>query len=149
MFLSLPDEVAYLKMARRLVYPAGPVCLFALKINDTIIATTFCLTRERRMIGQIISHEGGSWHTYSPGHLLANVTCEWCFANGLQMFDFGIGDESYKNDYCDIAIKLWQAEIPANVRGLIASHWHAAGDWRRERRRRSTVESRSNTDPCG
>jgi len=140
MCLTLAEEVAYVKMARRRVYPSGPVCLFALKINDTIIATTFCLLIEQRLIAQFISDEG-SWRPYSPGHLILNMICEWCFANRLQLFDFGIGDEPYKNDYCDIAIRLWQAEIPANVRGLIASHWRAAGDWRRERRRRFALES--------
>ena len=140
--LGLPDEVAYLEMARRLVYPAGPVCLFALKINDTIIATEFCLLREQWMIGQIISHEGGSWLTYAPGHLLNTMVCEWCFANGIQVLDFGIGDYPYKNDYCDVVIKLWQAELPANMRGRLASHWRAAGDWKRERRRRFALGSR-------
>lgn len=134
MFATLPDEVAYFRMARRLVYPAGPVCLFALRINDTIVATAFCLLRENWIIGHVFSHERGSWQTYSPGHLLTNMVCEWCFANQVETFDFGIGDEPYKKDYCDIVMNLSKAEIPANVRGLVSSHWRAAGDWRRARR---------------
>ena len=138
-FLSLPHQVACLKMARRLIYPAGPVCLFALKINDTVVATALCLLREGWLTGQLFAHERGSWRSYSLGHLLTNMICEWCFANRLQVFDFGIGDEPYKNNYCEITIRLWQAEIPANARGLIASHWRAAGDWRRERRLQSAI----------
>jgi CelD/BcsL family acetyltransferase involved in cellulose biosynthesis len=142
--LGLPDEVAYLKMARRLVYPAGPVCLFALKINDSVIATEFCLLRERWMIGQLLSHEPGSWQTYAPGHLLNTMVCEWCFANGIAVLDFGIGDYPYKKEYCDVMIKLSRAELPANMRGRLGSRWRAAGDWRRERSRRLALQSRSN-----
>jgi CelD/BcsL family acetyltransferase involved in cellulose biosynthesis len=141
--LSLPDEVAYLKLARRLIYPAGPVCLFALKINDTVVATEFCLLRERWMIGQLLSHEGGSWQTYAPGHLLNTMVCQWCFANGIQVLDFGIGDYPYKNEYCDVMIPLWRVELSGNMKGRWASHWRAAGDWRRERRVRFALESRS------
>ena len=139
----MPDEVAYLKAARRLVYPAGPVCLFALKVDDTVIATEFCLLREGWMIGQLVSHEPGSWQTYAPGHILNTMVCEWCFANGIEVLDFGIGDYPYKKEYCDVMIKLSRAELPANMRGHLASYWRAAGDWRRERRRRFALESRS------
>jgi CelD/BcsL family acetyltransferase involved in cellulose biosynthesis len=141
--LSLPDEVAYLKLARNLVYPAGPVCLFALKINDTVVATEFCLLRERWMIGQLLAHERGSWQTFAPGHLLNTMVCEWCFANGIEVLDFGIGDYPYKNEYCDVMIQLWRAELPGNIKGRLASHWRAAGNWRRERGRRVALESRS------
>jgi CelD/BcsL family acetyltransferase involved in cellulose biosynthesis/SAM-dependent methyltransferase len=141
--LSLPDEVAYLKAARRLIYPNGPVCLFALKVDDTVIATEFCLLRERWMIGQLLSHEAGSWQPYAPGHILNTMVCEWCFANGIEVLDFGIGDYPYKKEYCNAMIKLARAELPANMRGRLASYWRTAGDWRRERRQRFALESRS------
>jgi CelD/BcsL family acetyltransferase involved in cellulose biosynthesis len=139
MFATLPDEVAYLKGARKLVYPSGPVCLFALKINDTVVATALCLIRDRWMTGLIFSHERGRWRSYAPGHLLMNMICEWCFENQLEIFDFGIGDELYKNDYCDLEIKLWEAKIPVNIKGVLAFYWRAAGDWRRAHRRRFSL----------
>jgi CelD/BcsL family acetyltransferase involved in cellulose biosynthesis len=144
--LTLPEEVAYMKIARRHLYPAGPVCLFALKVNDTVIAVTFCLLMERRLIAQFVSDEK-SWRPYSPGHLILNMICEWCFVNQLQILDFGIGDESYKNDYCDITIRLRRAEIPANVKGFIAYYWRAAGDWKRERRQRLAEPHSNNAAP--
>jgi CelD/BcsL family acetyltransferase involved in cellulose biosynthesis len=130
LFATVPDEAAYLKMARRLVYPAGPVCLFALKVDDTVIATEFCLLRERWIIGQLLSYEH-SWRTYAPGHLVNTMVCEWCFANGIQILDFGIGAYSYKKEYCDVIIKLWQAKLPANMKGRLASSWRATADWTR------------------
>ncbi|MBV8102663.1 MAG: GNAT family N-acetyltransferase [Verrucomicrobia bacterium] len=141
--LNLRDEVAYLRRARRLVYPAGPVCLFALKINDAVVATEFCLLREGWMIGQLLSHERGSWQTYAPGHLLNTMVCGWCFANGIEVLDFGIGDYPYKNEYCDVMIQLRRAELSGNMKGRLASRWRAAGNWKRERRRRFASQSRS------
>ena len=79
--------------------------MFALKINDTVVATALCLLREGWLTGQLFAHERGSWRSYSLGHLLTNMICEWCFANRLQVFDFGIGDEPYKNNYCEITIR--------------------------------------------
>ena len=54
-----PGYIAYLREARRLLRPAGPVCLFALKSDDTILATEFGIAVGNRYIGQIFGFEGG------------------------------------------------------------------------------------------
>lgn len=63
------------------------------------------------------SYEGGDWRRFSPGRLLNEYLIEWSFSNGINVFDFGIGDEDYKKDYCDVVVRLSQAMIPRTVHG--------------------------------
>jgi CelD/BcsL family acetyltransferase involved in cellulose biosynthesis len=133
-------RVRYLTGARRLIYPSGPICMFALRINDVIVATVFGLLLERWFIGESFGYEGGDWRAYSPGHLLLNKVVEWCFDKGVSVFDFGIGDEPYKNLYCDAVISLGEAKIPTTIRGRVMLCSSTLATQARERRARSREE---------
>jgi CelD/BcsL family acetyltransferase involved in cellulose biosynthesis len=118
-----PGYPAYLRKARSHLYPSGPVCLFALKLNDTIIAALFGVVAGSRFIAQIPGFEGGEWRAYSAGHLLYGKIVEWCFTEGIQVFDLGAGDEEWKDEYCDVSMTLHKALIPASIRGAALLHW--------------------------
>lgn len=113
---------AYLRQARRHIYPSGPVCLFALRIDDTIIATHFGVVAGCRFIAQIPGFEDGEWRRYSLGTLLNYKIVEWCFKQGIRVFDLGAGDEEYKGEYCDVTMALHKAIIPSTFRGAISVH---------------------------
>jgi CelD/BcsL family acetyltransferase involved in cellulose biosynthesis len=115
--LGLPGFRSYLEAARRLVYPSGPVALFGLKVNDTVVAAHWGYIVGSRFSSLIPSFEGGEWYSYSPGFLLADKMLEWCLAKGLSIFDYGWGDEPYKREYCDVSTLLYRAEIPSTIRG--------------------------------
>jgi CelD/BcsL family acetyltransferase involved in cellulose biosynthesis len=114
-----PGFHSYLIAARRLVYPSGPVALFGLKVNDTIIATHWGYVVGSRFSSLIPSFEGGDWYGYSPGFLLASKMLHWCLAKGVSIFDYGWGDEPYKREYCDLSTVLCRAEIPSSIRGRL------------------------------
>jgi len=38
---------------------------------------------------------------YSAGRILLMRLLEWCFINNSKSFDFTIGGENYKKDWCD------------------------------------------------
>ena len=117
--LDRPGFRAYLRAARRLVYPSGPVALFALKVNNDIIAAHWGYIVNSRFSSLIPSFEGGEWYGYSPGFLLADMIFQWCLARGLTIFDYGVGDEPYKREYCDLSTLLYCAEIPSTIRGRL------------------------------
>ena len=117
-----PGYPAYLRNARSHLYPSGPVCLFALKVNDTIIATLFGVVAGSRFIAQIPGFEGGKWQAYSAGHLLYGKIVEWCFTEGIQVFDLGAGDEQWKEEYCDLSLTLHKTRIPSTIRGAVFLH---------------------------
>lgn len=114
--LDRPGFRSYLSKARNLLYPSGPVCAFALKLDDRVIAAQFDCIVGSRLNGLICSFDA-EWHTYSPGRLLLERKIEWCFSKGITVFDFGIGDESYKNFYCDSIIALSDAVIASSAKG--------------------------------
>ena len=116
--LDRPGFRSYLSKARDFLYPSGPVCAFALKLDDRVIAAQFDCIAGSRLNGLICSFDA-EWHTYSPGRLLLERKIEWCFNNRIVVFDFGIGDEAYKNCYCDTEILLRDTTIPSTAKGLV------------------------------
>lgn len=115
--LDIPGFRQYLQQARRLVYPSGPVALFGLKIDGNIIAAHWGYIVGSRFYSLIPSFEAGEWYAYSPGFLLADKMFEWCLARNIDIFDYGIGDEAYKEEYCDVSTPLHRAQIPSTIMG--------------------------------
>jgi CelD/BcsL family acetyltransferase involved in cellulose biosynthesis len=46
---------------------------------------------------------------------------EWSVTQGLHAFDFGYGDEAYKDEYCDVSTPLYRMEIPSSAKGRVYS----------------------------
>src|SRR4029079_15576117 len=66
-------------------------------------------------------YESGPWRGFSPGNLLTENLMEWSFAQGIEAFDFGVGDEDYKLEYCDVVIPLHIKTIRVTIKGLAYS----------------------------
>jgi CelD/BcsL family acetyltransferase involved in cellulose biosynthesis len=97
--------------------PHGPVHLSGLQVDDNVIATHLGLLAENRFYFLVPAYEGGEWSRFSAGRILIEDLIEWCFANRVEIFDFGIGDEPYKLEYRDRDLPLYQAVIPVTVSG--------------------------------
>jgi CelD/BcsL family acetyltransferase involved in cellulose biosynthesis len=99
----------------------SPIHLSALKSDDTIIAAHWGYVVGSRFYYMIPSYEDGTWRHFAPGHLLTEHLLEWGFAHGIEVFDFGFGDEDYKLEYCDVVIPLHVATIPVTIKGIVYS----------------------------
>lgn len=97
--------------------PRGPVHLSAMQVGDHIIATHLGLLAQNRFYFLVPAYEGGEWSHFSAGRILIEELFEWCFANKVDVFDFGIGDEPYKLEYRDRDLPLFRAVIPVTVAG--------------------------------
>jgi CelD/BcsL family acetyltransferase involved in cellulose biosynthesis len=106
----------YRSLIERLPWP-GPALTFSLEVNGKIVSTLLGLVCGKRVVGTIISDEGGEWRRLSPGRLLMEDTIRWSFSNGIQVYDFGIGEEGYKNGYTDNKITLSRANIAVTMIG--------------------------------
>lgn len=69
------------------------------------------------------------WHTplinpkylhYSPLRLLLAETAKYCEKNGCQSLDFGLGDEAYKDDYCDSYRTTATFQSPLTLKGQLS-----------------------------
>lgn len=87
--------------------PNGMVHLSALKLNDRIIATHWGVVYKKRFYHLYPTYEQSELTKYAPGGLLMWNLFEWCITNGVEIYDFTIGDESYKDQWCDQELGLF------------------------------------------
>jgi CelD/BcsL family acetyltransferase involved in cellulose biosynthesis len=115
---ELPGKRAfYLAATRRLACPET-VHVSALKIGGAVIACHWGLVLGGRFY-LILTTYDADWKRFSPGALHHEALIRWCHARGMSAFDFGIGDEAYKGDYCDARVPLHRVEIGLSRRGRI------------------------------
>ena len=95
------------------------VHLSALKVDDQIVATHWGLVVDNRFYSLLPAYEGGEWSRYSPGRLLIENLIEWSFANRVEFFDFGVGDEKYKAEFQAHTLSLYRCILPVTMAGHI------------------------------
>ena len=106
----------YREMTRRHL-SAGLVHVSALKCDDQVIASHWgCLYRNRFF--WLMPSYDASWSKVSPGRLLLDHLVEWSFDQGLEAFDFTIGDEPYKNTFASHHDHLYRSRYVRTPLGL-------------------------------
>lgn len=97
----------------------GPVHLSVLKLDDEILAAHWGYVAGKRFYYLMPSFEGGNWNRYSAGRLHLEALLAWFFDQGIEFFDFGIGDDSYKSEFSDFSIPLYCALMPVTAAGRV------------------------------
>jgi CelD/BcsL family acetyltransferase involved in cellulose biosynthesis len=110
---------AYYREATRALGTNGPVQLSALTLDGRILAAHWGFVAGDRFYHLMPAHEGGEWRAFAPGRLLNEWLLEWCVERRFKYLDFGIGDEPYKFDYCDLHIPLRDAFLPVTFGGRL------------------------------
>jgi CelD/BcsL family acetyltransferase involved in cellulose biosynthesis len=123
----------YTALIERLPCP-GPCLVSALEINGKVISTNWGFLVKRRFIGIVMTFEGGEWKRFSPGKLLLEDLLNWCFDNGVHIFDFGVGDETYKVAYTDQTLPLYRGTIAITIAGKAHVFVRNSRTWQRLRR---------------
>lgn len=109
----------YAELTRR-SGPAGPAHLSAFMVGDRIIASHWGLLAKDRFYSLMPAFDGDEeWARRSPGRMLLEHLIEWSIARGYRLFDFGIGDEEYKDEYCDKTIPLYEVVRARTIRGYM------------------------------
>jgi len=106
----------YIAMVERFPWP-GPLLICGLEVDGKILSTNWGLICNGRFVGIVMSYEGGEWKRFSPGRLLLEDLLKWNFTNRTSIFDFGIGNESYKFAYVDETLHFYQANIAVTTIG--------------------------------
>jgi CelD/BcsL family acetyltransferase involved in cellulose biosynthesis len=89
----------------------------ALLLDDVVLATHWGYVTRDRFYYLLPGYEGGEWTRYGAGHILTEHLLKWSFANGIRIFDFGIGDEPYKAHWCDETVELVDFNCALTLRG--------------------------------
>jgi len=91
----------------------------ALMVGDRIVAGNFGLVLRGRFYGIIQSSDFENYRAYSPGSLLMVEVIRWCCDNGISLFDFSIGSESYKGRWADNEEQLCQHGQAFSATGML------------------------------
>ncbi|MFH1982567.1 MAG: GNAT family N-acetyltransferase [Pseudomonadota bacterium] len=99
------------------LFDAGRLHLSALLLDDTVVATHWGMVHNGCFYFLLPTFEGGRWRKFSPGRLLLEHLLEWAFAHHLGIFDFTIGTEAYKMDWCDRELTLYETLLVRSSKG--------------------------------
>lgn len=86
----------------------GTIHFSVLKMGDEILASHWGAVYQKRFYYLVPTIIEGELGVYSPGRLLLANLVEWCIQNGVKVFDFTIGGEDYKRDWCDNEMPLFE-----------------------------------------
>jgi CelD/BcsL family acetyltransferase involved in cellulose biosynthesis len=102
----------------RLPHPSGPCHVAALEVAGEIVAVNWGLVRGNRYyyVMHAFSADGPAAKS-SPGRLLMYGLMQWCIERGIDIFDFTIGDEGFKEQWCESTLPLTDSVASLNGRG--------------------------------
>jgi CelD/BcsL family acetyltransferase involved in cellulose biosynthesis len=93
------------------------VHLTALKVGDRILATHLGVYDRGRYYYLFPTFDSGALSKYSPGRLLLEYLVKSAIKKGLNVFDFTVGGEAYKQQWCDSEMRLYRILEANTMRG--------------------------------
>ena len=95
------------------------VHLSALIVGDRILATHLGVYDRGRYYYLFPSFDSGALSKYSPGRLLSEYLVKSAIQKGLNVFDFTVGGEAYKQQWCDSEMRLYRILEANTLQGKI------------------------------
>ncbi len=92
-----------------------------LDVGTTPAAINLGLTFRDRYYHLLASYDDGEVSRFGPGAAHLHDLLQQAIERGYRVFDFTIGDERYKRDWCDTEIKLYDHIAAATWRGTLVA----------------------------
>ncbi len=92
-----------------------------LDVGDITAAANFGLTFRGRYYYILAGYDDGELARFGPGAIQLVDVMRYATEHGCKLFDFTIGDEPYKREWCDIEIGLCDYVATASFRGWLAA----------------------------
>ncbi|MFK5977461.1 MAG: GNAT family N-acetyltransferase [Rhizobiaceae bacterium] len=90
----------------------------ALMLNGEPVAINLGLIQGDQLHGLVMSMKTGSLKRFAPGRQLLIQTNQYLSDNGISAHDFGTGELSYKDDWCEEVIERNHVLAPLNFKGI-------------------------------
>jgi CelD/BcsL family acetyltransferase involved in cellulose biosynthesis len=100
--------------------------LATLEVDGEPAAVCMGLRHANRFYYVTAAYDAARYGRFSPGRILLERVIEQAVRDGLAWFDFTIGDEGYKADWCDVTMEMSNGYVPFTARGRAAVALHAA-----------------------
>lgn len=96
--------------------------LHALELDGEILATGGGIVAGDQFSWMISSYEAGHPHArHSPGMVLLAWSLETRCGQGIRTYDFGVGEEGFKDQWCNEAAALFDTVLAFTPRGWVAA----------------------------
>jgi len=115
--LSVPEHKIFYEQLATIAEDKIKIHCTALIVGDEYVATHVGFYDQSTFYYIMPAHEGGDWERYSPGRLLLEHLLEWSINNRLKTFDFTVGGEQYKKDWCDTETPLYETLQAVTLKG--------------------------------
>ena len=92
-----------------------------LDVGATPAAINLGLIWRDRYYHLLASYDGGDVSRFGPGAAHLHDLMQFAIERGLKIFDFTIGDERYKRDWCDTELKLYDFIAAVSWRGALVA----------------------------
>ena len=96
------------------------VRVYSLTAGGVPLAVTLMICEKKRWLLYQTAYTNDALGHLSPGLILLRHIMHQANDAGAEIFDFGLGDEPYKNKFCEVHITLSWAERPNTLKGWIA-----------------------------
>jgi CelD/BcsL family acetyltransferase involved in cellulose biosynthesis len=98
-----------------------------LQVGDVYAATNLGLMFRGGYYHVLASYDEGPLSRFGPGAAHLHDLMRYALEHGCTFFDFTIGDEPYKRDWCDTELKLYDCVEAATWRGWISATAASSG----------------------
>nr|WP_321457374.1 GNAT family N-acetyltransferase [uncultured Cohaesibacter sp.] len=99
----------------------GTIRVYALSLEERPLAVLYLVCSKERWVQYQIAYEQAEFVRCSPGSLLNHHVFKTCIASGAVSFDFGYGDETYKNRLTNQSVAMLCSIIPFTFAGYIGA----------------------------
>ncbi|MEA3025540.1 MAG: hypothetical protein QOF91_825 [Alphaproteobacteria bacterium] len=90
-------------------------------VGDATAAANFGVMFRGRYYYILAGYDDGALSRFGPGAIQLMDVMRYATEHGCNLFDFTIGDEPYKREWCDIEIGLCDYVAPASPRGWLVA----------------------------
>ncbi len=115
-FFDRPGVVAFYRAVAANPKLDGLVQIGRLDVGSEMGAASVALIERGTSSLVLSSYHDGELGQYGPGRAHLHALMRTAIERGLGLFDFTIGDEPYKRDWCDREIVLYDHLAPASLR---------------------------------
>jgi len=119
-FLALPGREAFFREFATDPATRSLCHVSRFDVGSTLAAANYGLIFRGRYYHVLASYNDGAVSRFGPGAAHLHDLMRYAIEHGYREFDFTVGDEPYKRDWCDTEIKLYDHRSAATARGWLA-----------------------------
>ncbi|HEV2629286.1 MAG TPA: GNAT family N-acetyltransferase [Pseudolabrys sp.] len=119
-FFAKPGYLAFYRALASSARTGSLVHVSELRVGSEVAAASFCLMFGGRYYYLLSSYTDKEMARFGPGAVHLHELMRYAIGQGVNVFDFTIGDETYKRDWCEETERLYDHIAVASWRGALA-----------------------------